>query len=62
MSTKRKNKQKFVNVPFESDAPGWQIVKMLSDCGELEHLTIQPNEKFWKRTIEAWRKNGIVPK
>ena len=59
---KRKSKPKLVNVPFESDIPCWEIVKMLSECDELEHLTIQPNEKFWKRTIKLWRKNGFVQK
>lgn len=62
MKLKRKSKRKLVNVPFESDIPGWQIVKMLTVCGELEHLTIQPNEKFWKRTLRLWRKNRFGQK
>lgn len=59
---KRKSKPQYVTVPFKSDLPSWQIVKILSELDELEGITIQPNTKFWKRTLKLWRKNGLVPK
>ena len=61
MKSKRKSKPKFVNIPFKSDLPAWQIVKMLSELDELDGITIKPNTKFWKRTLKLWRKNGLKP-